>query len=120
MLWFYRGSSRAISLRAATVPVVNLRLCETVAVAVPIYHVAISRRINEKINAKQPGVTAREVREVCYEPKRHNARWRHDPEHGGWRLFVTGRTAGGRLLRIILYPVDVDQGKWRLKTANAG
>lgn len=88
-------------------------------VAVPIYHVAISKRINAKINGKKPGVTAREVLAVCYDPKRHNARWHDNPEHGGRRLFVVGRTPGGRLLRIILHPVDVDLGRWRLKTAVA-
>lgn len=88
-------------------------------VAVAIYDVEITEWVNKKINAKKPGVTAQEVWDVCYDPKRHNARWHNDPNNGAWRLLVMGRTPGRRLLRIILHPVDVDQGKWRLKTAIA-
>lgn len=87
--------------------------------AVAIYDVEITEWINAKINSKKPGITADEVWDVCYERKRHNARWHNDPNNGGWRLLVTGRTPRGRLLRIILHPVDVEQGKWRLKTAIA-
>ena len=85
---------------------------------VAIYDVEITPRINEKINAKNPGVTKFEVWEVCYS-RDHQAGWNHDAKNGGWRLLVTGRTLGDRLLRIILHPVDVEQGKWRLKTAIA-
>jgi len=85
---------------------------------VPIYNVEITIAINAKINAKRPGITRYEVWDVCYS-RDHQARWNYDPNHGGWRLFVKGRTPGGRLLRIILHPVDVEQGKWRLKTAIA-
>lgn len=74
--------------------------------------------INKKINAKKPGITADEVWSVCYEPKRHTARWHDHPVHGR-RLMVIGHTPKGRLLRIILHPVDVELGKWRLKTALA-
>jgi hypothetical protein len=90
-----------------------------VGVALPIYDVEISDWVKAKINAKKPGVTASEVWEVCYDRGRHNARWHNDPNHGGLRLLVMGRTSGGRLLRIILHPVDVELGKWRLKTAIA-
>jgi hypothetical protein len=83
-------------------------------VAVAIYDVEIPPAINAKINAKKPGVTACEVWEVCYS-RSPNARWHNDPKNGGWRLLVKGRTIGGRLLRIILHLVDVEQGKWRLK-----
>lgn len=92
---------------------------QTRHVAVPIYDVEITDGINAKINGKKPGVTADEVWDVCYSPRNHNARWHNDPAHGGWRLLVNGRTPGGRLLRIILHPVDVELGKWRLKTAIA-
>ncbi|WP_134797005.1 hypothetical protein [Mycobacterium avium] len=86
--------------------------------AVPIYDVEITDWVNKKINAKKPGITADEVWDVCYEPRRHNARWHDHPVHGR-RLIVRGRTPGGRSLRIILHPVDVELGKWRLKTAIA-
>jgi hypothetical protein len=88
-------------------------------VAEAIYDVEISAAINAKINGKNPGVTADEVWDVCYNPRSHNARWHNDPNNDGWRLLVRGRTPGGRLLRIILHPVDVELGKWRLKTAIA-
>ncbi|WP_203804019.1 hypothetical protein [Mycobacterium heckeshornense] len=84
--------------------------------AVPIYEVEITARINAKINSKH-GITADEVLEVCYSTH-HVARWHNDPKHG-WRLLVKGRTERGRMLRIILHPVDVELGRWRLKTAIA-
>ena len=87
--------------------------------AVPIYDVEITAAVNAKINSKKPGITADEVWDVCYHSSNHDARWHNDPNNGGWRLFVKGRTPGGRLLRIILHPVDVEQGKWRLKTVIA-
>lgn len=82
-----------------------------------IYDVKISPGINAKINSKH-GVTADEVHEVCYDRRRHEARWHNDPVHGR-RLLVKGATSTGRRLKIILHPVDRDQGKWRLKTAIA-
>ncbi|WP_445160950.1 hypothetical protein ACTXG5_22845 [Mycobacterium sp. Dal123C01] len=85
---------------------------------IAIYDVKISDAINAKINAKQPGLTRFEVWEVCYS-RDHNARWNYDPNNGGWRLIVKGRTVDNRLLRAILHPVDVEQGKWALKTAIA-
>jgi hypothetical protein len=83
-----------------------------------IYDVGVSKRINEKINSKNPGVTKYEVWDVCYGRGRR-ARWVFDAKHGGWRVLVTGNTPAGRSLRIILHPVDVEQGKWRLRTAIA-
>lgn len=88
-------------------------------VSVPIYDVEITSWVNAKINSKKPGVTADEVWDVCYDSKRHNARWHNDPNNGGWRLLVMGRTPAGRSLLIILHPVDVDLGRWALKTAIA-
>jgi hypothetical protein len=86
-------------------------------VAVPIYHVEITDSIKAKINSKH-GVTADEVLDVCYR-RNHDARWNHHPEHGR-RLLVKGRIRGGNtMLRIVLHPVDVELGRWRLKTAVA-
>ncbi|ULE32873.1 hypothetical protein [Mycobacterium sp. IDR2000157661] len=87
-------------------------------VAIPIYDVEISARINEKINSKKPGITKDEVWDVCYS-RDHQAKWDYDEGNGGWRLLVKGRTIGGRPLLVILHPEDEDQGKWRLKTAIA-
>jgi hypothetical protein len=66
-----------------------------------------------KIQSKH-GITPDEVREACHRPRQ--ARWHDHPEHGR-RLLVLGRTAGGRKLKIILQPVDPDDGHWRLRTA---
>jgi hypothetical protein len=83
-----------------------------------IYDVVITSKINEKINSKKPGVNKYEVWDVCYS-RDHHARWNFNEERGGWRVVVRGNTLAGRSLRIILHPVDVEQGKWRLKTAIA-
>lgn len=45
-----------------------------------------------------------------------SASWDDDPVKGR-RLLVRGYTGSGRLLRIFLYPIDVDLGKFRLGTA---
>lgn len=80
-----------------------------------IYHVEISSGINAKINSKH-GVSADEVREVCY--GRREDRWHTHRKHGR-RLLVVGNTRSGRTLKIILHPIDRQQGRWRLKTAIA-
>lgn len=35
----------------------------------------------------------------------------------GERLLVRGRTESGRVIRVLLYPVDPEAGVWRLGTA---
>lgn len=80
-----------------------------------IGHVEISASMAEKIQAKH-NVTPDEVREVCH--GRPGKRWDADPVHGE-RLLVLGTTSTGRRLRIILQPVDVTDGTWRLRTAIA-
>lgn len=47
----------------------------------------------------------------CYE----SARWEDDPVHG-IRLLVIARHEDGRRLKIILQPVNVGYGIWRLRT----
>jgi hypothetical protein len=66
-----------------------------------------------KIQSKH-GITPDEVREAC--AKRVEVGWHVDPVHGR-RLLVTGLTSTGRLLKIILQPVDARDGTWRLRTA---
>jgi len=79
-------------------------------------HVDISAAMAEKLQSKH-GVTPDEVREVV---RSHGARfrWHTDPERG-LRLLVIGTTAGGRTLKVILQPVDVPDGTFRLRTAFA-
>lgn len=87
-------------------------------VAVPINDVEITEWVNGTITAEKPAVTGHEVWDGCYDRGRHTApgtvtpeRTPDSPRNGGWRLVVRGRTSGGRLLRIIVHPVDVEQGK---------
>jgi hypothetical protein len=42
--------------------------------------------------------------------------WSYE-EARGWRLFVQGRARKGRLLKVVLRPVDPADGVWRLRTA---
>jgi hypothetical protein len=83
-------------------------------VAIRIYVVRISDVVNEKINSKH-GVTADEVLEVCYS-SHHEAKW-HDHHVMAARLLVRGKTSMGRRVEVILKPVDLDLGIWKLKTA---
>ena len=81
-----------------------------------IGHIEISPRMAVKIASKH-GVTEYEVREACQAPSRYRrAAWHVHPEYG-LRLIVVGETAGGRTLKIVLQPVDVAQGTYRLRTA---
>jgi uncharacterized DUF497 family protein len=77
--------------------------------------IVCSARVQEKINSKH-GVSIHEVRDAFQWPsKPARASWVED--HRGRRLAVEGATAGGRVIRAVLYPVDVEQGTWRLGTA---
>jgi hypothetical protein len=75
--------------------------------------IEISPAMAEKIQSKH-GVTPDEVREACTGQVRGG--WHDHPEYGR-RLLVVGTTAGGRVLKVILQPVDVTDGTWRLRTA---
>lgn len=80
-----------------------------------IRDVEISARMVAKLGSKH-GVAAHEVYEACEAPER--AGWHDHPEYGR-RLLVEGRTYQGRLLKVVLQPVDASEGKWRLRTALA-
>lgn len=80
---------------------------------VHIAHVEISPAMASKIMSKH-GVTPYEVREACSAVER--AAWDYHPKHGR-RLLVEGRTVRGRVLKVILQPVDTADGSWRLRTA---
>ena len=86
---------------------------ETVYIA----HIDISPRMAEKLASKH-GVTADEVREAFELPgKPQRGVWHYDREHGGWRLYVRGRTGAGRRVLGILQPVDRRNDRWRVRTA---
>jgi hypothetical protein len=77
--------------------------------------IVCSARVLEKINSKH-GVSIDEVRDAFQWPATPaRASWVLD--HRGRRLAVEGFTARGRVIRAVLYPVDVAQGTWRLGTA---
>lgn len=81
-----------------------------------IGHIRISDRMAEKIVSKHE-VTPEDVRDACQSPNRYRrAAWHVHPEHGR-RLIVFGQTRDGRLIKVILQPVDVQDGTWRLRTA---
>jgi hypothetical protein len=82
-------------------------------VAIYIGLVEISPAMEQKIQDKHK-LTPDDVRDACSAPIQ--ARWDSSPAHGR-RLLLTGRTRHGTLLKVILQPVDVRDGTWRLRTA---
>ena len=72
---------------------------------------AIWAKVAEKHNVTEP-----EVREAFILTSLVRAGWDLDPERG-WRLLGTGTTYQGRRLNAVPYPVDADDGIWRLGTA---
>lgn len=83
----------------------------------PLSYVAVvecSAAVEAKIGAKH-GVSLREVREVVLARSVLASRWLDDEQ--GRRLLVRGVTRTGRQLRVVLYPVDLGEGLWRLGTA---
>lgn len=76
-----------------------------------------SASLREKIHIKHD-VTEVEVREAVVLCDVESSKWSWDerPDRG-WRLLVTGRTYADRRLFVVLYPVDEDDGVWRLGTA---
>jgi hypothetical protein len=81
-----------------------------------IGYVEISPAMEQKL-MKKHGVTAEEVRDACQAPNRYrDARWHRHPVYGG-RLLVRGSTREGRKLKIVLQPIDLVDGTWRLRTA---
>lgn len=86
--------------------------------AVYIGLIECSLQVEQKINSKH-GVTLLEVREAVQWPSRPLRVTRLDGETDprGPRLALRGITAAGRVLNIVLYPVDEKDGTWRLGTA---
>lgn len=70
--------------------------------------------------AGKHGITWDEMLEaVCWPARLRRAVWvtpsEHDPRPA--RVVVDGSTAQGRMIRVMLYPVDPEEGTWRLGTA---
>jgi len=58
------------------------------------------------------------VRAACEWPARPvQASWHDHPERGR-RLIVVARDEQGRVLKVVLQPIDVADGSWRLRTAD--
>jgi hypothetical protein len=77
--------------------------------------ILISPTVAQKIQAKH-GVTPDEVRELY--GKTVPGAWDDDPLSGR-RLYVVFRTSTGRKLKIVLEPIDWQDGTWGLRTAIA-
>lgn len=81
-----------------------------------IGYIEISDKMQEKLITRR-GLTCEDVRDACQAPNRYRrAGWHVHPEYGR-RLIVFGETRQGRLLKVILQPVDGRDGTWRLRTA---
>lgn len=78
-----------------------------------IGEIIISAAMAQKIQSKH-GVTPDEVRELY--TRIVPGTWHDDPTRGA-RVYVIFRTSAGRTLKIVLQPVDVHDGTWRLRTA---
>lgn len=84
----------------------------------PVAYIAVVRKsdaVLEKI-ATRRGITPWEVDEAVVLCDVLASAWDYDADRG-WRLLVTGTTAEGRVLYVVLYAVDEDDGTWNLGTA---
>lgn len=79
-----------------------------------IAEIQISEEMEAKIRSRR-FVTGDQVREACIPDAYEGAGWHYHPEHG-WRLLVVCRTSDHVRLKVILQPVDVTEGIWRLRT----
>jgi hypothetical protein len=87
--------------------------------AVWIGYIEVTPSIETKIRTRR-GVTGDQVRAACQWPAVPiRAVWHVDPEHGR-RLIVIVRDEQQRLLKVILQPVDIAEGTWRLRTVLVG
>jgi hypothetical protein len=78
-----------------------------------ISHIEISPAMEHKIPTRR-FVTGDQVREACM-PNHYEKSWDDHPEYGR-RLAVLCRTTDGVELKVLLQPVDVHEGLWRLRT----
>ena len=87
--------------------------------AIWIGFIDVPASIETKIRTRR-GVTGDQVQAACQWPAVPiRVGWNEHPEHG-LRLLVLTRDEQGRLLRVILSPVDEADGTWRLRTVLVG
>lgn len=79
-----------------------------------IAEIEISDAMEQKIRSRR-SLTGDEVRTACIPDAYLRARW-HDHEVHGRRLLVDAVTLGGVRIAVILQPVSVSEGIWRLRT----
>lgn len=79
-----------------------------------IAEIRISPAMEDKIRTRR-FVTGAQVREACVPDRYERAGWDDDPVHGR-RLAVSCTTNEGAALLVLLQPVDVAEGIWRLRT----
>jgi len=80
-----------------------------------IAEIRISAAMETKIRTRR-FVTGDQVREACVPDHYERAGWDDDPVHGR-RLALWCTTSDGVRLLVLLQPVDVREGIWRLRTA---
>jgi hypothetical protein len=81
-----------------------------------IGRVLVPTSVEIKLRTRR-GITGAEVRAACEWPAQPlRAGYHDDPEHGR-RLIVYTRDEQNRLLKVVLQPVDPEDGTWRLRTA---
>lgn len=89
------------------------------ALLIHIGQVIVPPAVAEKIGSKH-GLSEQDVRDAVQWPARVlQASWLEPPDDPrGPRLVVKGLTGTGRLIKVVLYPVDQTDGIWRLGTAH--
>lgn len=80
-----------------------------------IAEIRISAEFEDKLRHKH-GLSGWEVREACVPDAYTDAAWHQHPRHG-LRLIVRGMTQAGSQLLVILAPMNLGEGIWRLRTA---
>ncbi|MGH3864881.1 MAG: hypothetical protein ACRDQ4_01870 [Pseudonocardiaceae bacterium] len=79
-----------------------------------IAEIQISEEMESKIGSRR-FVTGDQVREACIPDAYERTGWHNHPEHGR-RLLVVCHTSDNVRLKVILQPVDIVEGIWRLRT----
>lgn len=92
----------------------RLTTLTSMALRMWIGEILIPDSIEAKLRTRR-GMTGMQVRGACVPDGYESARWENHPEHG-MRLLVLARHEDGRKLKVILEPVDLDLGVWRLRT----
>lgn len=79
-----------------------------------ITEIRISDEMEHKIRTRR-FVTGDQIRQACIPDAYDKAGWHHHPKHGT-RLLVECRTLDNVGLKVILMPINVPEGIWRLRT----